>query len=145
MLDVRQPDPYTNAHCRGHRVDSASKTVGEIAHETADEVVAADHNEMDEHRGASLPQSTCRICGVPSRQSAGRVQFAVKPEITSLDQLRDVEDLSVVHAEMFYDVIHGVQPSHRIPLNVKGLTQVRFSQPGQHVRGALHGAAQCFE
>ena len=107
VTGVRNLDADSMIGRRGRRVNGAPEATRELAHQTEHQVVAAGQREIHCHHGASLLQSlfapaTC------SRRSSGLVQLAVKAKILSAQQLRDVQDLAVVHAEMFHHVIHSV-------------------------------------
>src|SRR5262249_17293100 len=51
----------------------------------------------------------------------------------------------VVQAEMLHDLVHSVEPGHRIALDVKSGAQVRFCQSRQNIRGAPYRRAQLLQ
>src|SRR6267378_4246098 len=80
-----------------------------------------------------------------SWHAAGHVQLAIKAQVFAAHELRNVENLPVVHPKMFDDLVHRLEPADGIALNVQAPQQVRLSESRENRRRVLHRGAELLQ
>src|SRR5712691_10028622 len=80
-----------------------------------------------------------------SWHAAGHVQLAIKAQVFAAHELRNVENLPVVHPKMFDDLVHRLEPADGVALNVQAPQQVRLSESRENRRRVLHRGAELLQ
>src|SRR5206468_7855588 len=80
-----------------------------------------------------------------SGRSAGRIKLAVKTQIVALQHLGNVENLSVVHSEVFYDLKNSRQAGDFVTLNIEEREQISLREARKDFGRLLHGSSKLFQ
>src|SRR5271166_2237990 len=73
-----------------------------------------------ESRSSNSPSACLEVLAFWLRYAARRGQLAMKSQIFGAQHLVNVENLAVVHAEVFNHLVDRIEAAHRVSLDVIG-------------------------